>query len=460
MPRLFGTDGIRGIANDQLTADLALRVGHALGQYLRDRRRAGPRVLIGRDTRRSGPMLQAAITAGLCATGAVPVDLGVVPTPALAWLLANGKAVSPAAAAIMISASHNPPEYNGIKIFGATGSKLDDEAEATIERFVWAGGSAPEPGEHPLAVGTPLADDAGTEAYLQFLRTQASPAPTGMHVVLDCAYGAMYRLAPSLFDSLGVRVTVINDRPDGANINRDCGATSPSAVAAAVLAAGAQVGFAFDGDGDRCIAVDERGSVVDGDAILAITALDRHERGLLPGPAVVATVMSNLGLERALKTAGIDLVRTKVGDRYVFEELHRRGLAIGGEQSGHVIFMDTGQTTGDGLLTAVQVLNVMARRQRPLSELAAVVRPLPQRIVNVPITGQQRAAALSAAPSVLAAIDRVKSYLGDRGRILVRPSGTEPVIRVMVEAEDDDMLEDALGTVVAALRATQGDDVE
>ncbi|MFS8570983.1 MAG: phosphoglucosamine mutase, partial [Thermaerobacter sp.] len=409
----------------------------------------GVEVVGGRDTRRSGDMLQAALEAGLCAAGGEAVDVGVLPTPALAWLAARRRR-----AAVMISASHNPPEYNGIKVLGADGMKLPDDVEAALEasiRSALDGGASGEAGRllvDALAVGRRRAEPDAAAAYLDYLRQRLPAGLERMRVVLDCAHGAAYRLAPALFEAAGARVTVINAEPDGLNINRDCGATDPRALAQKVVREGADLGFAFDGDADRCIAVDERGQVVDGDAILAVTALDRHRRGSLAGPAVVATVMSNLGLERALAREGIALHRTRVGDRYVLQELLARGLAVGGEQSGHVIFLDAGQTTGDGLLTAVEVVNAVLRAGRPLSELAAVVERLPQQSRSVPAPDPGR---LLEAPAVQAAVDAARERLGRSGRIVVRASGTEPLARVMVEAEDAALLEQVLGDVVAAL---------
>ncbi|HEX6988125.1 MAG TPA: phosphoglucosamine mutase [Bacillota bacterium] len=477
---LFGTDGIRGVVNRELTPALAAAAGLALAAYLRPATGASaPAILVGRDTRRSGGMLQGALEAGVCAAGGIAVDVGVLPTPALAWLAAGGRT-----AAVMISASHNPPEYNGIKMLGPDGMKLPDDVEASLEEMILAVlgapggagvsvgagtpggggalGGADAPGgtglpggslAEPLAVGERRVDVAAAGAYLDFLRARLPDGLAGLHIVLDCAHGAAYRLAPELLAGTGARLTVLHAEPDGLNINRGCGATDPALLAQAVRREGADLGFAFDGDADRCVAVDERGQVVDGDAILAVTALDRHRRGRLAGPGVVATVMSNLGLERALARHGIALHRTRVGDRYVLEELRRRGLAVGGEQSGHVIFLDAGQTTGDGLLTMVEVLDVVQRAGRPLSELAAVMERLPQRLRNLRAPDAPR---LVEAPGVQAAVDRARERLAGMGRILVRASGTEPVVRVMVEAEDEALIDEVLADVAAALERAAG----
>lgn len=443
MARLFGTDGVRGLVNQELTVELALSIGRALATAIRRRERIRT-VLLARDTRRSGGMLQAAVASGLCSLGIGVMDLGVLPTPALAWCTRHVGG----AAGVMISASHNPPEYNGIKIIGPDGFKLPDQDEELIEQLV---NNAELAGQvvDPLAVGNVEADSGAVEAYFEFLTDCANGNLGGIPVVVDCGHGAAYRLAPRLMSALGADVTVINDQPDGININDRCGSTHPEVVAAEVRRKGAAVGFAFDGDADRCIAVDERGQVVDGDSIIAIAALHRHREDRLPGAGVVVTVMSNLGLELALRQAGITTYRTAVGDRYVLEELRRRGLVVGGEQSGHIAFLDTGQTTGDGLLTAVEVLNVMQATGKPLSELAAVVQKVPQRLVNVPA---DNAKTVLERPEVRDGIADLQRRLGDQGRILVRPSGTEPVIRVMVECVDEDLLNEALTTAVSLIQ--------
>lgn len=449
MTRLFGTDGVRGVVNTELTVELALRIGLALAAWAQRKGLSG-RVMLARDTRRSGEMLQAALAAGIAAGGLDPVDLGVLPTPGLAWCTAN----SGAAAGVMISASHNPPEYNGIKIVSSNGFKLSDEDEDWIERHV-AGQVETGHDLVPAAqVGRWGTGDGVVQSYLDFLVSRAEKGNFKRPVVIDCGNGAGYRLAPRLLSVLGLDVTVINDQPDGININAGCGSTYPQVVAAAVKERGAAVGFSLDGDADRCIAVDELGNVVDGDAIIAITALYRQSKGRLPGPGVAATVMSNLGLELALRQAGISLYRTPVGDRHVLEEMQRRGLAVGGEQSGHIVFLDSGQSTGDGLLTMVEVLNVMISTGKPLSELAAVVKKVPQRMANIKAA---RAAEVMERPAVRDMIAKMTELLGENGRILVRPSGTEPVIRVMVEAVDEDLLSQVLQEATAVIEAEAGD---
>ena len=419
----FGTDGVRGIANAELTPELVLSLGRAAARVLGD----GP-FLVGRDTRLSGPLLQAALSAGLATEGADVADLGVVPTPAVAWLSAADN--QPAA---MISASHNPFPDNGVKFFLAGGRKLSDEIEAQLEAELDR--LLAHPKEFPRRTGSALGrmlPGAGVDRYEAALAaTVAAGRLEGLSVVLDCANGAASAVAPEVLRSLGARVAVIHDSPDGVNINDGSGSTHPEELQRRVVAAGADVGLAFDGDADRVLAVDAAGALVDGDQLIAICALDRRQRGRLPGDTVVVTVMSNLGFRQAMTAQGISLVETDVGDRYVLEEMERGGWGLGGEQSGHIIFGDLA-TTGDGLLTGLQVLDVMARTGRSLSDLAGVMVRLPQILRNVPVAA--RGAKVGESEELTLAIKAVEADLGERGRVLVRPSGTEPVVRVMVEA--------------------------
>ncbi|MBE3590184.1 MAG: phosphoglucosamine mutase [Firmicutes bacterium] len=426
MTRLFGTDGVRGRANAELTPELALALGRAAAEVLGAGRSMRPRFVIGRDTRASGPMLEHALVAGLLSAGADVTLLGVLSTPAVAYL-------TPALAAdagVVISASHNPAEYNGIKLIDARGRKLPDELEDRIEAAMRRD-RVQDPPPSPRAVGGVARDEAAVARYVEHLAASVDVPLGGRRVVLDCGHGAAVRTAPDAFRRLGVAVEVLNDRPDGWNINDGCGSQHPEGLARAVVERGAFAGFAFDGDADRCIAVDEAGRIIDGDGILAVLALDLKARGRLPGDTVVATVMSNLGLERALARAGIRLLRTRVGDRYVLEGMLASGSRLGGEQSGHVILLDHA-TTGDGVLTALQLLAVAARRGQPLSQLAAVVERLPQAQRNVPLPSGTKPAPESYADAVAAA----EARLSGRGRVVVRPSGTEPVIRILVEGED------------------------
>jgi phosphoglucosamine mutase len=420
----FGTDGVRGVANVELTPELALLLGRAAARVL-----GGDRWLIGRDTRRSGPVLTAALAAGLATEGVDVVDLGVLPTPGVAHL-----AAAQGVPAAMISASHNPFGDNGIKVFAAGGRKLADEVEAQLEAELAALGAQGDPRPRPsgAAVGTIAVDHQAVEAYRRHLveGVVASDALRGLKVVIDGAHGAASELAAEVIGALGATVHAIHTEPDGVNINEGCGSTHPEDLQAAVVAHGADVGLAFDGDADRVLATDAQGNLVDGDQIIAICAIDLHERGALRDDSVVVTVMTNLGFHQAMAARGIHVVTTAVGDRYVLEALDRDGLALGGEQSGHVIFRDLA-STGDGMLTGLVLLDVVARAGRPLGELAAeaMVR-LPQVLVNVRTAERDPNLLDKLAADVAAA----EADLGDRGRVLLRASGTEPVVRVMVEA--------------------------
>src|SRR5574341_879235 len=432
--RLFGTDGVRGVANEDLSPELVFRLGRAAAHVLYveqpadrsepqgDARAASPRTplrehgarfVIGRDTRLAGPMLEAALVAAICSTGGTAIRAGVVPTPAVAYLARAADAVG-----VAISASHNPVEDNGLKFFGADGFKLPDAVEEAIEQALSRSDLRRPTGE---GVGTVEELPDAAERYVEYIVDLAETSAAGLRVVVDCAYGAATSVAAMLWERLGGTIIAINDTPDGARINVGCGSTSPDVVAQAVLEHGADIGFAHDGDADRVIAVDETGQVVDGDAIMGLCAMHLQTQRRLPGEVVVATVMSNLGLELALRTRGIRL-----------ERMRELGARLGGEQSGHIIFLDHA-TTGDGLVTAVQVANVMLGTDRRLSELAAPIGRYPQVLKNVRIAVRD---AVLDHPAVRAAIADAQQRLADRGRILVRLSGTEPVVRVMVEAED------------------------
>jgi len=428
----FGTDGVRGVANAELTPELVLGLGRAASRVLgRDSQGRPRRFLVGRDTRISGPLLQAALSAGLATEGADVVDLGVLPTPGVAFLSAADDV--PAA---MISASHNPFGDNGVKFFSPGGRKLSDDTESALEAEL--DGLLGEPGSRPsrprrtgagLGRLLPRHERAMERYAASLVAAMAGRRLDGLVVVVDCAHGAASEVAPIVLRSLGADVAVVNDAPDGVNINDGCGSTHPQGLQREVVARGAAVGLAFDGDADRVLAVDHTGALVDGDQLIAVCALDRKDNGRLPGSTVVATVMANLGFRHAMAAAGIAVVETDVGDRYVLEEMERGGWALGGEQSGHVIFGDLA-TTGDGLLTGLQVLDVMVRTGRPLSELAGVMVRLPQVLRNVPVVRK----GLHGSEDVTLAVKAVQAELGDRGRVLVRPSGTEAVVRVMVEA--------------------------
>jgi phosphoglucosamine mutase len=438
MTRLFGTDGLRGVANADLSVEVVVDLGRAAATVL-----GGGTFLVGGDTRASTDLLTAALAAGLCSAGADVVHLGVIPTAGVAHAAAG--AGRPGA---VVSASHNPAPDNGIKFFGADGMKLPDAVEDAIsECFRDRSWCAPTGG----GVGRVSEDGAAVERYLDHL-VRSAPAPLeGLRVVLDCGQGAGYRIAPAALTAAGASVDVIGAEPDGTNINDGCGATDLALVASAVVERGADLGVALDGDADRVLAVDASGSIVDGDQVLAITALDRHRAGRLRGGAVVATVMSNLGFHHAMAAAGVTVHETPVGDRYVLEMLRQKDLDVGGEQSGHTLYLDLA-TTGDGILTALQVCGVVASSGRPLSELAAVVERYPQVLVNVAVADKHR---IATAPAVAQAVAAAEARLGDDGRVLLRPSGTENKVRVMVEAASETVARQ-VAEEIAAVVATAG----
>jgi phosphoglucosamine mutase len=422
LTRLFGTDGVRGVANKDLTPELALRLGRAAGHVLGG---AGHRVVVGRDTRRSGRMLESALAAGLCSVGMEVRLVGHIPTPGLAYLARTGDFVAGA----VISASHNPAPDNGIKFFDHAGLKLPDATEDQIEAAMTGDDALPRPTEG----GIGLVGDSRdlVREYEDFLLSLA-PKLEGARVVLDCANGATYRVAPSVLAKSGAEVLTLFDTPDGANINAGCGATQPEALQRAVVDRKADIGFAFDGDGDRVMIVDARGAVHDGDFVLALAARHLARHGQLSPKLVVGTVMSNGGLEATLARDGIGLVRTKVGDRYVWEEMERTGALFGGEPSGHVIFRKY-HTTGDGILTALEVMHLVRAEGRSLAELAGQMERWPQVTRNVKAS---RRAQWESNTAFVAAIREATDALGTTGRLLVRPSGTEPVLRITVEARD------------------------
>jgi phosphoglucosamine mutase len=435
MGRLFGTDGVRGLANRELTADLALGLAQSAavvltsGRYADKRRAEGrrPTCIVARDPRVSGEFLTAAVSAGLASSGIDVLDAGVIPTPAAAFLVAD----LPADFGVMISASHNPAPDNGIKFFAVGGVKLPDEVEDRIEEHLGIHKLLPTGGDvgriHRLA-------DA-EDRYVLHLLGSLPNRLDGLHIVLDCANGAASAISPEVFTNAGARVTVIGNAPDGLNINDGVGSTHLDVLARAVVDAGADVGIAHDGDADRCLAVDAQGNIVDGDQIMAILAVAMKERGELKDNTLVTTVMSNLGLHRAMASHGISVVTSAVGDRYVLEELDRGGFSLGGEQSGHVI-MTKFATTGDGLLTGLHLAAEMARTGKTMTELAATMTIFPQVLVNVRGVNHR---GLDESDGVAAAIAIVESELGDSGRVLLRPSGTEPMVRVMVEAESHEI---------------------
>lgn len=431
MEKLFGTDGIRGTANEHpMTAEIALNVGRAIA-YLSKREGHAPRIVIGKDTRLSGDMFEGALISGICSMGVNAISIGIIPTPGIAFLTSNMRAD----AGIVISASHNPMQDNGIKIFKGDGFKLSDEKENQIEELIFTN-NMHKLHPAPKELGKLSRMDDATGRYVDFVK-QTFPQelnPEGMKVVLDCANGATYRVAPATFTELGVDVITLFDQPDGKNINLNCGSQHPEALSAEVLRQKADAGFAFDGDGDRVIAVDEKGAVLTGDQALAICSSLLKKEGKLANNLVVRTVMSNLGLSVAFQKLGIDSVFANVGDRYVLEEMLGKGAIIGGEDSGHLIFLKH-HTTGDGLITALQVLAAMKKEGKPLSELASTMTIFPQILINLDV---KRKPAIETVPEIMAAIRQVEEKLGDRGRVLVRYSGTQNMCRVMVEGPTEE----------------------
>jgi len=426
MGELFGTDGVRGVANEYpMTAEMALNIGKATA-YLFKRKGHIPRIIIGKDTRISGYMLENALVSGICSMGVNALMVGPLPTPGIAFTTNSMRAD----AGIVISASHNPFQDNGIKIFSSDGFKLPDEKELEIEKLISSNSmDALHPSPNELGKAYRIDDTRGR--YIVFLKNTFPKEHTleGTKVVLDCAHGATYRAAPDTFFELGADVTSLFDEPNGENINANCGSQHPETLVEEVVKRKADAGFAFDGDGDRCIAVDEQGSLLTGDQIMAICAREMKKEGKLTKNLIVSTVMSNIGLGIALKELGIEQVIAKVGDRYVLEEMQAKGASIGGEESGHVIFLEH-HTTGDGIITALQVLAAMKKGQRPLSELAQVMRVFPQKLINVDVKSKPE---LSTVPEITQVIRDVEERLGDKGRVLVRYSGTQPMCRVMVE---------------------------
>lgn len=438
----FGTDGVRGIANKTLTPEIAYKLGR-IGGYLFKKDDLRAKVLIGRDTRISGPMFEGALIAGLLSSGAEVMRLGVITTPGVAYLT---KAMG-AHLGIMISASHNPFEDNGIKLFGPNGMKLSDEEEAEVERLLNSEDSLPRPiGKE---IGTINDYYESSQKYLSYLQETIDNTFEGLNVGLDCANGSTSSLAALLFANLEADIYTIGNSPNGTNINDGFGSTHPEQLQKIVVEKGLDVGLAFDGDGDRLIAVDEKGNIVDGDKIMYICATYLHERNMLPKQTVVATVMSNLGFYKALENKGIDVVTTKVGDRYVLEKMLEGNYALGGEQSGHIIFLDH-LTSGDGMLTGVQLLNIMVETGKPLSELAAEMPTYPQVLKNVPVENKDE---MMKNETLLEAIRNVEEELGESGRVLVRPSGTESLIRVMVEAETEAQCEQYVNQLVETIES-------
>lgn len=449
MGQLFGTDGVRGVANTELTGQLAYQVGQAGAYVLTKETRKQPKILVARDTRISGTMLEAALIAGICSVGAKAISIGVVPTPAVAYLV---RALS-ADAGVMISASHNPVEFNGIKFFNGEGYKLRDDLEEEIEHIILSRSE-----QIPLPTGK----DIGTrefkhnviEDYVNFVCNTISGDLEGIKVLIDCANGAAYEVAPLALKRLGAEVELIHHKPNGVNINAMCGSTHMGDLQNQVIGRKVQAGIAFDGDADRCLAVDEKGELIDGDQILSIVGLDMKKDGLLKRDTIVATVMSNLGLTLMSKEKDINLIQTRVGDRYVLEKMLKHGYNLGGEQSGHVIFLDY-NTTGDGLITAIQLLYVMKKTGLPLSELKKVMQVFPQVLVNAHVKSENKHA-YAEDLEIQEQIAALEDKFNGEGRVLIRPSGTEPLVRVMIEGKNKAVMQEEAEKLAQFIEARLG----
>ena len=446
MGKLFGTDGIRGLANaSPMTPDLAMKVGCSVAHVFKNHHKRA-KIIIGKDTRLSGYMIEYAMTAGICSMGVDVLLVGPLPTPGISFIACSMRAD----AGVVISASHNTHEYNGIKIFGGDGYKLPDETELYLEELILSGDVERLPRPSASEIGRARRIDDVQGRYIVYLKSTfpRSLSMEGLKLVIDCAHGAAYKVAPTVFEELGADVIMTGDRPSGRNINQECGSLHPEHMAALVREHGANAGFAFDGDADRVIFADEKGEVLDGDELMAICATYFMKHDCLREKTLVATIMSNLGLEVALRRQGGAMLRTPVGDRYVVERMRQGKYNLGGEQSGHLIFLDY-STTGDGILSALQVLAVMLHEGRPLSELRKVMEKYPQKLINVPVSHRKP---WEEVPELVRLKEHFEERLGDEGRLVIRPSGTEPLIRVMVEALDPHLTEEVAQEMAANIR--------
>jgi len=426
---LFGTDGVRGIANDELTPELAYKIGRA-GAYVLAQKNKG-KILVGKDTRASGDMLEAALSAGFCSLGLDVIELGIIPTPAVAYLTRKYEAL----AGVVISASHNPGEYNGIKFFNYEGLKLPDEVEDQIEDIVL---NDKEIELKPIGggVGRIYNEPNGAKDYKEYLKTTIDIDLSGFKIAMDCGNGALYKIAPELVEELGGELTYINVNPDGMNINKKCGSTNSELIQQLVLQTNADIGISFDGDGDRVIAVDEKGDILDGDHILAACGSYLKSHDKLNNNTVVGTVMTNLGLDMYLKNNDMDIVKTAVGDRYILEEMLKSGYSLGGEQSGHIIFLNH-NTTGDGLATGLQLVQVMKHTNKKLSELNSLMKNYPQVLVNAKVSNEYKKIYMEN-ERIKTEIERIEKMFHGEGRVVIRPSGTEPLVRVMIEGKNQE----------------------
>ena len=447
MSKLFGTDGIRGIANVELTPELAFKVGRA-GAYILSKGKKGE-VLVGKDTRASGDMLEAALIAGITSMGLDVVSLGIIPTPAVAYLTRKHEAL----AGVVISASHNPGEYNGIKFFNHEGLKLPDKIEEDIESIIKDIDSLDL---RPIGaeIGRQIRYTKGAREYKEYLKNTIEIDLTGVKVVMDCGHGALYKIGPELIRELNGQVIVVNNNPDGMNINADCGSTNPKIIQQLVVDEQADIGVSFDGDGDRIIAVDNEGVLLDGDHILAICGTHLKEMGKLSNNTVVGTTMTNLGLDIYLKDNGMNLVKTDVGDRYVLEEMLKSNYVLGGEQSGHIIFLDY-NTTGDGLATGLHLLEVMKATKKPLSELNNIMTNYPQILLNARVDNSLKYKYLEN-EEIRTEIKRIEDFFHGEGRVVIRPSGTEPMVRVMIEGKEQNQIQVIAENLVAFIEARMG----
>lgn len=448
MGKLFGTDGVRGIANTELTCELAYKLGR-IGAYLLTEGKKKAKIVVGKDTRVSGDMLEASLIAGILSVGSDALCLGVIPTPAVAYLTRKYNAD----AGIVISASHNPVEYNGIKFFNRDGFKLADEVEEKIEDYIL---NNKDIDYKPIGneVGKKINVETAIDDYSQFLKSTIDVNLMGMKVAIDCSNGASYMTAPKTLRELGAEIDVINHNPDGYNINYNCGSTHPEIIQQHVLETKADLGLAFDGDADRLIAVDEKGNIIDGDKIMAVCGAYLLEEGELKDNTLVATVMSNIGLEKALDKYNCNIVKTKVGDRYVLEEMKKSGYVLGGEQSGHIIFLEH-NTTGDGLLSALQLISVVKKKNKPLSELASIMKVYPQVLKNARVSNDKKKKYLKD-EKIASRIQEIEEIFHGEGRVLIRPSGTEPLVRVMLEGSNEEMLERHSKELVELIEARLG----
>ncbi|MFA6309348.1 MAG: phosphoglucosamine mutase [Clostridia bacterium] len=449
MGRLFGTDGVRGIANLELTADLAYKLGQAGAFVLSSDSKHTAKILVGMDTRISGDLLESAIVAGICSVGAKAICLGVIPTPAVAYLTG----LYNADAGIVISASHNPFEFNGIKFFNSKGYKLSDETEIRIESIIQNNSEVlPKPtGEK---IGTRTAKESAPEDYIAFAKGTINSDLRGIKVVADCANGAAYKIAPKTFAELGAEVITVSNKPDGTNINKECGSTDLRKLQQCVIENNADIGIAFDGDADRMLAVDEKGTIVDGDQIMAIIGLDMKRKGKLAKNTIVSTVMSNLGFEIMAKREGIEVVRTNVGDRYVLEEMIEHGYTLGGEQSGHIIFLDY-NTTGDGLITALNLLSILKETGKKLSSLASVMSIMPQVLRNAKVKNENKLVFMDD-ELISDKCNKLEAEFNGQGRVLIRPSGTEPLVRVMIEGKNPEYITEKAQELAALIEQRLG----